>query len=65
MKTLLISGQTLTQTPWNIEDVLSTSVNRSTKDQLERAQWYDFNEKQRVREFYESSYLNLEYNKTI
>lgn len=65
MKALLISGDTLTQTPWNIEDVLSASVNRSTKEQLERAQWIDFNEKQRVREFYESSYLNLEYNKSI
>ncbi len=65
MSILKISGNTLVTTEWDVEEILSTNKNRNTKEELERANWYDFNEKQRVREFYESSYLNLEYSKSL
>jgi|LakMenEpi03Aug12_release.lakeMendotaPanAssembly.Ray.scaffolds.fasta_scaffold95400_7 hypothetical protein len=65
MSILRISGNTLVTTEWDVEEILSTNKNRNTKEELERANWYDFNEKQRVREFYESSYLNLEYSKSL
>jgi hypothetical protein len=65
MSILTISGNTLTKKEWDVEDILSTNKNRNTKEELERANWYFFNEKERVKEFYETSYLNLEYSKSL
>jgi len=62
MKTLLISGDTLQE--WNVEEIISNKI-KSTKEQVEQIQIYNYEDKMRVRDFYESSYLNLEYNKSI
>ena len=62
MKTLLISGDTLQE--WNVEEIISNKI-KSTKEQVEQIQIYNYQDKMRVRDFYESSYLNLEYNKSI
>ena len=62
MKTLLISGNTLQE--WNVEEIISNKI-KSTKEQVEQIQIYNYQDKMRVRDFYESSYLNLEYNKSI
>jgi hypothetical protein len=62
MKTLLISGNTLQE--WNVEEIISNKI-KSTKEQVEQIQIYNYEDKMRVRDFYESSYLNLEYNKSI
>ena len=62
MKTLLISGDTLQE--WNVEEIISNKI-KSTKEQVEQIQIYNYEDKMRVKDFYESSYLNLEYNKSI
>jgi hypothetical protein len=65
MKALVITGNTLIETPWDIEDILSTNKQRSNKEEFEKVQINNFFERKRVNELYESAYLNLEYNKSI
>ena len=65
MSILRISGDTLVTTEWDVEEILSKDKNRNAKEELERANWHYFNEKQRVKEFYETCYLNLEYSKSL
>jgi hypothetical protein len=41
MKALLISGGTLQQTSWDIEDILN-DIPQSTKDDIDRIQQYEW-----------------------
>lgn len=63
MKTLLVSGDTLQE--WDFEQLFEKTNQLTTKQQVERILLYNQLEKERVREFYENSYLELEYNKSI
>lgn len=63
MKTLLISGDTLQE--WDFDQLFEKTNELTTKQQVERILLYNQFEKDRVKEFYENSYLELEYNKSI
>jgi len=63
MKTLLVSGNTLEE--WNIDELFEPSRELTTKQQVEKILLYNQFEKERVKDFYERSYLELEYNKSI
>jgi hypothetical protein len=63
MKTLLISGDTLQE--WDFDQLFEKTNELTTKQQVERILLYNQLEKERVKEFYENSYLELEYNKSI
>jgi hypothetical protein len=65
MSILVISGETLVKKEWDVEKILTNDEKRNTKDKVERMNWVRLENTQRVNEFYETSYLNLEYSKSL